>query len=102
MLTLSASDGDRPDTPASTVTYGLSAPPDPDWFLLNPYTGDVLVKHALDGESVMEVTLKAFAFSSDLVDKRSKAEVVIYIEDVNDICPKFTQVIKITLFIYIQ
>ena len=92
VLTVLTSDGDQPDTPASTVTYGLLATPNPDWFLLNPYTGDVLVKQALDGEEFLMVDLKVFAYSSDLSAKRSKVDVTIYIEDVNDIGPVFTQV----------
>lgn len=93
VLRVSATDGDKPDTPASTVTYGLLSTPTPDWFLLNPYTGDIVVKRAMNADDFLQVDLKVFAYSSDLSDKRSKVDAVFYLEDVNNVGPKFVQVV---------
>ena len=93
VLRVSATDRDKPDTPASTVTYGLLSTPTPDWFLLNPYTGDIVVKRAMNADDFLQVDLKVFAYSSDLSDKRSKVDAVFYLEDVNNVGPKFVQVV---------
>ncbi|KAK7101764.1 protocadherin Fat 4-like isoform X2 [Littorina saxatilis] len=92
VLTVSATDGDAPDTPASDITYIIDPLSDEnERFLLDPVTGAVILKDAIDGDVILMRDFNVFAYSSNQSDRRGKARITIYIEDVNDTGPEFTQ-----------
>ncbi|KAK7496158.1 hypothetical protein BaRGS_00012568 [Batillaria attramentaria] len=86
-----ATDDDKADTLASTVVFGFESTPDPDWFVINKYTGEILTKTSLDWEERASVTFQVHAYSSDQYDARVITDVTVTIDDVNDRKPVFEQ-----------
>ncbi|CAL1539050.1 unnamed protein product [Lymnaea stagnalis] len=90
VLTLQATDGDAPDTFNSLVVY-QSEGCSPDVFMVDRFTGALIVKTDLDYETNPVIRCHVTAYSSDKKTAKNTASVVITVGDVNDRIPIFDQ-----------
>ncbi|GFR61021.1 protocadherin Fat, partial [Elysia marginata] len=91
LLTLDATDADQANTDNSKVTFGLTSACSPDFILLDPSTGALILKSALDYETNKSVTCDLFAYSSTKSSDTTTATFTLTVDDVNDNSPAFGQ-----------
>ncbi|KAL8603768.1 hypothetical protein ACOMHN_024384 [Nucella lapillus] len=91
VLRVSATDADNPNTTGSSVQYGVHKASTPDWFLVHPYTGQIIVKRALEVNSSTESRLEVFSFSSDRSQERTVVNVTVRVNNALGSRPEFTQ-----------
>ncbi|XP_050411818.1 protocadherin Fat 4 [Patella vulgata] len=92
LFALTATDRDEPNTPASTIKYGLVTKADPDWFDIDPETGAIFVTSIMNWLVAPSVSFEVYAYSSDKITATNTARVNITLIDKNNVAPTFDQV----------
>ncbi|GFO44048.1 protocadherin fat 4 [Plakobranchus ocellatus] len=91
LIRLGATDADQANTVNSQITFGLWSACSPDLILLDPLTGDLVLKSTLDYEVNPSVTCDLYAYSSTNSNDRANATFTLTVTDVNEQTPTFTQ-----------
>ena len=89
VFSVSASDGDA-EEPNNDIVFSLSGPRS-NVFYIDPTSGDVIVAAEIDWEEGGVINITAIATDMGYPSRNTTADVTIYIEDVNDRAPIFTE-----------